>query len=69
MIGYKKTHSTIVERIATGFATAFLITPEIISDFIGAAILAVVFLKQMLRKRRIAAGRHTPSKQEVPHDR
>jgi TRAP-type uncharacterized transport system fused permease subunit len=62
MIGYFKYHSTLVERIATGFATAFLITPEVHSDYIGGAILLAVFLKQMFRKRRVAANNPSHSR-------
>jgi TRAP-type uncharacterized transport system fused permease subunit len=63
MIGYLKYHSTLGERIATGFATALLITPESYSDYIGAAILLAVFLKQMFRKRRVAAKNPSHSQQ------
>jgi TRAP-type uncharacterized transport system fused permease subunit len=66
MIGYFKYHSTIVERIATGFATAFLITPEVHSDYIGGAILLAVFVKQMFRKRRVAAKNPSHSQGGFP---
>jgi TRAP-type uncharacterized transport system fused permease subunit len=62
MIGYMKYHSTIIERIATGIAAAFLITPESFTDYIGAGILLAVFLVQMFRKRRIVGNNKQVSK-------
>lgn len=57
MIGYLKYHSTLLERIATGIAAAFLITPETYTDFIGGGILLAVFLIQLVRKR-LALGKN-----------
>jgi len=70
MIGYMKYHSTIIERIATGIAAAFLITPETLTDYIGAGILLAVFLIQMFRKRRIVGTNKevSKSKWEVSND-
>lgn len=70
MIGYMKYHSTIIERIATGIAAAFLITPETLTDYIGAGILLAVFLIQMFRKRRIVGKNKevSKSKWEVSND-
>ena len=71
MIGYMKYHSTLIERIATGIAAAFLITPESYTDYIGGGILLAVFLKQMFRKRRIVGKNKevSKSKWEVSNDR
>lgn len=71
MIGYMKYHSTVVERIATGIAAAFLITPESFTDYIGAGILLAVFLKQLYRKRRIVGNTKEISRStwEVSNDR
>jgi TRAP-type uncharacterized transport system fused permease subunit len=71
MIGYMKYHSTVVERIATGLAAAFLITPESYTDYIGGGILLLVFLKQLFRKRRIVGKNKevSKSKWEVSNDR
>ena len=62
MIGYMKYHSTVVERIATGFAAAFLITPESYTDYVGGGILLLVFLKQFFRKRRTVGNKKEVSK-------
>ncbi|MFH1078984.1 MAG: TRAP transporter fused permease subunit [Pseudomonadota bacterium] len=62
MIGYLKYNSTIIERIATGIAAACLITPESVTDYIGAGILLAVFLIQMFRKRRIVGNNKVVSK-------
>ncbi len=62
MIGYMKYHSTVVERIATGIAAAFLITPESYTDYIGGGLLLLVFLKQLFRKRRIVGKNKEVSK-------
>jgi TRAP-type uncharacterized transport system fused permease subunit len=62
MIGYLKYHSTIPERIMTGIAAAFLIMPETYTDYIGAALLLVVFLLQQARKKRIMGGGKDVSK-------
>ena len=70
MIGYMKYNSTLIERIATGIAAAFLITPESYTDYIGGALLVLVFLKQMFRKRRIVGKTKevSKSKWEVSND-
>jgi len=70
MIGYMKYHSTVIERIATGIAAAFLITPESYTDYVGGGILLIVFLKQMFRKRRILgkSKEECKSKWEVSND-
>jgi TRAP transporter 4TM/12TM fusion protein len=70
MIGYMKYHSTTIERIATGIAAAFLITPESHTDYFGAAILLAVFLIQTFRKRRIVGNEKQVSnaKWEVSND-
>jgi len=52
VIGYLRDHSTVPERIATGIAAAFLITPGTVTDVVGIGLLAAVFTVQMLRKRR-----------------
>ncbi len=62
MIGYMKYHSTVIERIATGIAAAFLITPESYTDYVGAGLLLLVFLKQFYRKRRIVGNNKEVSK-------
>ncbi|MDD4997819.1 MAG: TRAP transporter large permease subunit, partial [Syntrophales bacterium] len=62
MIGYMKYHSTVIERIATGIAAAFLITPESYTDYVGGGLLLFVFLKQMFRKRRIVGKNKEVSK-------
>ncbi|MBE0558239.1 MAG: hypothetical protein IH628_13490, partial [Proteobacteria bacterium] len=62
MIGYLKYHSTVLERIATGIAAAFLIIPESYTDYIGGSILIVVFLRQSFRKKRITGGAKGVSK-------
>ena len=70
MIGYMKYRSTVIERIATGIAAAFLITPESYTDYIGGGILLIVFLKQRYRKRRILGKSKVESKSkwEVSND-
>jgi TRAP transporter 4TM/12TM fusion protein len=70
MIGYLKYHSTIIERIATGIAAACLITPETLTDYIGAGILLAVFLIQTFRKRRLVGNNKQVSnaKWEVSND-
>jgi TRAP-type uncharacterized transport system fused permease subunit len=52
VIGYLTDHSTVPERIVTGVAAAFLITPGTLTDVVGIGLLAAVFTVQMLRKRR-----------------
>jgi UPF0716 family protein affecting phage T7 exclusion len=46
----------------TGIAAAFLIIPETYTDYIGGALLLVVFLLQRARKKRIMDGRKDVSK-------
>jgi TRAP transporter 4TM/12TM fusion protein len=57
MVGYFRTSTTFWERIVLGIAAACLIVPERISDFVGFALLILVFIAQ---KRRMARAQAKP---------
>jgi len=52
VIGYLADRSTILERVLTGLAAAFLIMPENITDILGLGLLFAVYVIHKLRKRR-----------------
>ncbi len=51
VIGYFKSKSTIPERMLTGTAAFCLLSPEVYSDLIGIAILAIVYMIQHIRNK------------------
>lgn len=53
VVGYIKEKSTALERLLTAVAAASLIIPGTYTDLIGFSLLLIVYVKQLIRKKKL----------------